>query len=168
VVVPFLAACSGGPSDDGPLRMGGDWGTLCVPAPSWQPVTVGFDVMTNEGDSLLTVEEVSLVDAEGLSIEAAYLIELGEDDGAIGVWSEFPPESDEGETDGAGWRSRVEAAGSEVLPGARLNLVVGLKPTADVAASKGVEVVYVAESGRTFVERTTTEIELAVGAESCP
>jgi hypothetical protein len=154
--------------------MGGDSGSLCVASPTHQVVTVGFDAMANQSEAALVLDGASLVDPEGVALDAAYVVEIGrvgEDFNLLGVWDSYPPsfnEIDDVERESKRqWDARIDVAGAELQAGEELGLVVILAPTAEAAHTGGIEVTYQTESGQTYRARTTTEIELAVGYESC-
>lgn len=87
--------CTGAePADaphDGPLRFGGEAGTLCLTAGSATDFTLAFDAARNSTESDISVDQVRLVDAHNATLVAGYLAPII-DLTLIGVMRGWPPQ----------------------------------------------------------------------------
>jgi hypothetical protein len=144
-----LAGCFG-PSEGGPVTLGGDPGELCVPASPGQLVGVGEVVHGSAGS---TIEAVSLVGAAGMESQDAYIVPIL-DRTSLGAM--YPEE----ETSAA-WRMREPAVGFEFDSDDAVNLVVTIqRQDAEEAAADGVRVDY-ENAGRDYFATGSTSYELA-------
>lgn len=165
--------CTTEAAEDGPLALGGgDKNILCMPSVDGHTVSAG-DALTNEGETSVTIQGVSLVDAEGLEIEAAYLLPItseGNSHTLMGNGWSMPPSFDEPglAVFKDAWRQREEIVGAEIPPGESRELFVGLRPTTvDGSKVKAIEVSYSDGNGRSYKGATSTEVNVLVGGEAC-
>ena len=145
--------CTGGePADaphDGPLRFGGEPGTLCLTAGSATDFTLAFDAARNSTKAEITVDQVRLVDAHDATMVAAYLAPII-DLTLIGVMRGWPPQ--EGSSRAFEQRKPVPAT---VAARSDANVVVHIRarPPADV---KAVELTYTSDGRHLRVRNSTS------------
>ncbi|MFF2388673.1 hypothetical protein [Agromyces sp. NPDC058104] len=127
-VVTGCAADEGGviPSSFG--RNGGAW--QCTPLASDERVVIG-DVLPAPGTDI-TVREVRLVHADGLTMREAYLLDGSGD--AIGS-AEYPPTLPE-------WDVRIPAAGTTAAAGEPLSVAVVVERGDAPGRADAIEIVY--------------------------
>ena len=114
----LLSSCGGDkPRADGAL--GGETGQmrLCASVAGTGPVVAADEFLRNESTRALTVDEVRLVDPDGLSLVRASLVPI-QDQTLLGT-SALPPASPV-------WGERVAAIGADLQPGQTRNLALTL------------------------------------------
>src|SRR5947208_15032003 len=68
----MLAGCSAAFADGGPLSDDGTPGSLCGTTPKDGVLSDGYEALTNTAGSAVRIDKISLADAHGLRIIAAY------------------------------------------------------------------------------------------------
>ncbi|GAA1369173.1 hypothetical protein [Catellatospora chokoriensis] len=162
LVLLALTACdSEGPaSNGGPLVLGEGAGTLCLSAQPGTRVTIGLDIAKNQGDKLVTISDVSLINTQGLSLIEAVLVPVPttpDEQGNImltGNWKSYPPPADRVPAE---WNSRKAAKNASIDPSASWGFAFGLEVPAE-GSIDGVLVDYADSSGDHFQARTTTRV----------
>ncbi|MBM7847559.1 hypothetical protein [Arthrobacter roseus] len=143
---------------DGPMRAGGDSSTLCTPALAKGFAAIG-DVVHNDGDGNLSITEVELVRATGLTHEDSYimLIERMEDEvlGSASTVSDDP-------RDIANWERRIKLDNFTLAPGDVANVIVtlSLPATGTDGQADAMRITYT-DGARDFTAETTMKIVLA-------
>jgi hypothetical protein len=134
-VAALLAGCSSAP----PLGSGSGAG-VCAPAPQvGKPVDMGLFDLKNQGTAPVTVRSVSLPDARGMAMTAAWLVPANASGPQLGVGQPYPPVTY------PLWADRVPAVGAVIRPGQDLQLVFGvLRTTAADGRSDQPMIVYTA------------------------
>lgn len=151
----FTACTFGGPATPGPLgeaAEGGDSGEICVPAARQGQYALGMEVLSNPGNTDAVITGVDLVDARGLKLVDAVVIDI--DGLAIGARTSWPPT---GAADTPAWRTAVPADGATIPANStnRKNLVLHLSAEPNQPASlKAYKITY--KVGRTTHEMQTT------------
>jgi hypothetical protein len=171
MIITALAGCYQGPADgpgksDGSstavgdaLNLGYDEGAACVPAPEGVDVTFGDTMLRQDADQPVTISEISLVDADNITLRDAYLVEVEHGETLVG----FRHASDEKGVPKK-WDERIEAQGAVLEPGDAWNLViVAESPDGAVATAEAARVHYTT-GGDDFIQDTLTKI---VTAKSC-
>jgi hypothetical protein len=152
-VAALLAGCSAGSP---PLRADGGAG-VCTPAPQvGKPVSMAGWELDNQGTAPVTVRAVSLPDAHGMAMTAAWVEPLNTTGPQIGVGLAYPPATY------PLWSHRVPAAGAVIRPGQDLQLVFGvLRTTAADGSSAAPMIVYTVRRS-TYTLRMKGSIATAV------
>lgn len=146
-------ACTGEePADaphDGPLRLGGEQGTLCIPAGPTGEYTLGLDAVQNSTKADIEVDRVRLIGADNATMVAGYLAPILDNTlmGAIPGW---PPQG--GATPAFEQKKNVPTT---ISAGKDANLIIHVKATAP-AAIKAVEVTYTSDGKPMRVQNTTS------------
>lgn len=161
----LLAACSSDPV--GPLGSGGVKGAQCSLARIGVPITMGIYELHNTGTSTVTVQNVTLPGASGLTMTKAWLVPIGQTSGGgtidVGAGWPYPPSFTA--LVRAVWAQRRPAVGAAIKPGQDLNLVFGLTRTmGSVGKSDGPAITYTA-AGSTYTVQEKTG--LVVAAANC-
>lgn len=152
------AACAGGPaSEGGPLARDEARGTLCVPVDPESAMTMGQDILVNSGESDLTITDVALEEAEGVSLVEAFVTPLDERT-TVGVMSGFPPEGLPDESQRA-WARREPAEQATVPARATRGLVAGLRLDGSRGSAKAFIIEY-RVGDREYRYRTPNEMIL--------
>jgi hypothetical protein len=134
---------------DGPLRLGGEMGTLCIPAGSSTEFTLGLDAVQNSTKADINVDRVRLIGADNATMVDGYLAPiLGHT--LIGAIPGWPPK--EGATAAFDQKKTVPTT---ISAGKDANLVVHVKATAP-AEIKAVEVTYTSDGKPMRVQSTTS------------
>ncbi|QGN59037.1 hypothetical protein [Nostocoides sp. HKS02] len=133
---------------DGALRLGGDQGTVCVPATRSGDYTFAQDAVNNSTDAAIEVTDVSLVNPDHASMSGVYLAPII-DKMLIGVSSGWPPSA--GMTPGFAAKRPVP---TRVDPHEWANLVVHINAQG-LATIDAVEVTYVSHGVRMRVRNST-------------
>jgi len=110
----------------------------CFPGRLHHADTEGSDSFDNTGDSTLVIDSVTLASARHLRLVGAYIVPGRY---VVGGWASFPPPARQLDK-GVQWAKRRRPAGTRVLPGHWINIVVGLEPTAAIGSTAGIEVHY--------------------------
>ncbi len=160
-LVVMLSSCGGGGAvrDDGPLRAGGDPGSLCLPrrGPS-TPVTLGLETLRNTGPERVRLLGVRLVGARHVALRGSYVVPVP-DHQLVGGWSRWPPPPRVLAAAGVPrvrWR---RLPGAVVTPGSGgLGLVIHARTTAvEPAGFRAVAIRY-AVGSRAYVAVTSTRV----------
>ena len=155
ITVTTLSGCAN-VRGNGPLKLGGEAGQLCVPAGPDELVGVGEVLTTDTAAPLLAIESVVVEGAESLHTSGIYLVPAPTGDTLMSMYVADPP---------PGWGKKVDAIGAEIKPGNTVNLVAVIARTGpENGHASSVEVIYRDESGIKYVARSTTSILLA---DSC-
>lgn len=124
VAACLVTACSAeGPGEqpsDGPLLLGGDDGSICVPASTSGEYTYGLESVSNTTDGPVEVLRAELVGPGNVTLEGSFLAPV-DDQTLIGVRPGWPPD---GAEDGAFARKRELP--TTVQAGEEANLVLHL------------------------------------------
>lgn len=166
LLLTMLTSCSGtgGPQirSDGPLRAGGDPGTLCLPRRGVQPeVTFGLEVITNEGRRPVRLQSVRLVQARSLELVSAFVVPVEGHD-LVGSWSHWPPPRSVTSGSGVEWSMRRRLHGFEVAARQRrpLNLVLRARVTGPDQASFSRVAVRYDVGGVAYEALTSTAVQV--------
>jgi hypothetical protein len=102
----------------------------CVSDPPGALQTDGFDSLTNQGNQVAVIERLSLRSPHRLRMVGAYLVPLT-GNGEAGIWPGFPPPVRQlaREAPEVDWGKRVLPRNARLLPGHRVNTVLGLQAT---------------------------------------
>jgi hypothetical protein len=106
----FHADDSSSVSFDGPVRLGDNPGTICLPRSADDALTMGFDVIRNTKHTAVRITDVTLLGARGLRITASYLMPVQHDQ-LVGVTNRWPPPHATNMTEGD-WNQRIQAVGA--------------------------------------------------------
>lgn len=117
LLVPALAGCGSG-LGPGPMELGGSQGSACAPS-SGERVVFG-DPFRIAGGASVVVEQLRLIDANGIALEDAFILPI-EGDATIGT-SSYPPTIGD-------WEDRVPVTRATVAPGEWMSFALVLKPT---------------------------------------
>jgi hypothetical protein len=156
VVASGLAVMLAGCAAVGPMRMGSgvesDSATVCVPQVG-DPVIVG-DAFRIAGTEAAVINEVTLVGATNVELDAAYLIPIIDGEGAVGS-ADYPP------TDLPGWERAISATDATIEPGRDTTVAVVMHrvDTTEAGHADRLEIRYIV-AGRTFVKQNSTRFEL--------
>ena len=72
----LLSACS--PiHEDGPIRMSGNEGTLCLPRIEGSALVLGGIILDTDGKDGVVVESVEFLESSNISVDQAYLVPMG-------------------------------------------------------------------------------------------
>ena len=150
--------CSGGgrsvavPIDaphNGPLALGGDVGSLCMPGVSSGEYTYALDVVKNSTDATIDVTSIRLIGAEHATMKGGYLAPIIKMT-LMGARPGWPPTGPDIEA-----FSAKKLLPTQIGAGQTANLVIHL--TAQTPASvKAVEVTYTSGGKTMRVNNTTT------------
>lgn len=144
------------------LNLGYDEGSVCIPAPTapTDRVIFGDTVLRHDTNGPVTISDVSLVNADHLTLQAAYLVEVGRGEMVIG----FRHASDKRRLPKA-WDRRVDARGATLRPGDARNLVLVVDaPKGEVATADAARIRHATSDGGQFVQDTLTQMATA---QSC-
>ncbi len=173
IAAAVVAGCTQGTAADvpgrgGPLAAGSEPIEACLPAHPGDTLTFGLDVLRLADGAQVTVEDVSLVEPEGLELTAADLVPLS-GTSYVGTFASYPPSPAELRANGlvADWSARHSATGASVTGDSRpLNLVLGLRAPSGSGRAAGTLIRY--RQGRDQFEVTTrTAVRLAADAAGC-
>jgi hypothetical protein len=152
-----LTACTFQMSTGGPLRAGGDPSAVCT-VQSDQGSAVFGNVVTNDGEEMLTITGAVLVDANNLEIREVYVMPIDETHSfVIGTGSTHPTEPEAI----AAWDSAQKLIDYELSAGQQVNIVLAVdNGSADIGTSRAVRFTY--EQGlEQFTAQTNMTLELA-------
>lgn len=165
-VLVLAAACdsSGASQDSGPLGWPGNPGTQCYgDTPLGHADTDGIQGFTNTGRKALVIDRVTLASARHLRLVGAYIVPGRY---LVGAWNNFPPPASQLDR-GVQWPRRRRPAGTRVLPGHWVNVVVGVAPTNRTAGrSAGITVLYHVGS-TSYTLQSRIQIVLKVRPAEC-
>jgi hypothetical protein len=147
-----LAGCQA-LAEAGPLELGGDDGSLCIPVASGDSGFVGDVIEVPEGVDL-TITGVRLASAQGMTLVGSYLLDVN---GATVGSSLKAPTTPE-------WDDREDAVGASVASGEVKNLVLEVRRDSEGAASAAAMIVTYTVLGRSFEKSASTEYVLT---DSC-
>jgi hypothetical protein len=159
----LLAGCAAGLPTDGPFGNGGTPGSLCTPVPRGGVLSYGFEALENHSSTTVRITNVTLADPhEGLTVLEAYVIPVT---GHLlyGVRSGYP-QADQ-MPPGEDWPERQYAVAAQVPAEKVANLLLVLMPANSGGAARGIDVYY-ESSGRQYLLRTATRLQVVVG-RSC-
>ena len=162
-----VGGCSGLPSrgaiaTDGPLTAGSGEAHYCLPVAQGASITFGHDVFRSSGDEQLSVLDVELEDADGVTVQQAVFVPLLTTD-YIGTYDRFPPPMADLRRSGLAesWARRQAVGRKPIVLDTAFphELVLELKATAPRATATGITVTYEAGDDR-FTVTTDTALEL--------
>lgn len=136
--------------------------------PTGNAVTVGTEVL-EPGDAAVTIDEVSLVDADGLALIGSYVTAVVNTT-TVGSWNSFPPTPADLAENGYLAEELVAAEGATLDPGMApaWNLVLGLQVEEHRAAGQAGRVQVAYHAGRRdYVWRSSTELEVRLHPQVC-
>lgn len=142
------------PSDaphNGPLSLGGDTGTICMPAAPSGQYTDGFDAVQNTTDASIQVTGIRLVGAQHATMHGGYLAPIINTT-LIGALPGWPPTGGTLPT-----FSAKKAVPAQIAAGQSANLVIHLSATPP-ATVQAVEVTYISDGEAFRVRNSTTLI----------
>lgn len=138
----------------GPLVLGGDPTAGCMPAAVHDQIVIG-DFVGAPAQQDIRIDEVTLVEPEGLTLNDAYLLPMVEGE-LLGAWT-FPPET-------STWGDREEADGAVIPAGERRNILLVMERTGEAdGTAETIQVEYTAGSQQ-FTKSGTQSFEVA---EAC-
>lgn len=152
------------PRSDGPLRIGGDAGTLCLPrVGAATDLTYGMEVLVNKGNTPVRLTGIRLVQGHGLRVQGVYVVPVTGDT-LIGNWMQWPPPNSATRARGVQWADRSQLAGTVVPPQAastHFNLLLRARTVraTKMAGFRAVEVRYTANNTR-YAEQSSTQVVL--------
>lgn len=134
VVMAALTSCGDGSHSEGALG-GDDPGVVrqCTPVVGGSPVVFADETLRNESTHPLTLDEVRLVEPDGLTLVDASLLPI-ENRTVLGTVA-LPPS-------GSAWPERRPAIGAELMPGEPWNLALTLDRDEAPASFSDVEIAY--------------------------
>ena len=179
-----LVGCGGAPSPDpsfggagpttagGPLLGGQEATTICIPIEPEGTLTIGYDILRNNGEQAITVTDVELIESDGIRVIEASLVALTGTN-SVGLREHYPPTAEELASDGllGDWAARqpVEHA---VLPPSddgqpeAYNLVLAVQADKGRSSSSGIDIRYLS-GGEERSLHVPTAFELRTAPESC-
>ena len=138
----------------GPLVLGGDPSETCVPATIRGQMVIG-DFVGAPSQQDIRIDEVTLVEPEGITLNDAYLLPMAP--GAVLGSSAYPPET-------SSWAEREEADGAVIPAGEQRNILLVLERTGEAdGTAETIRVEYTAGSQK-FTKSGTQSFEVA---EAC-
>lgn len=152
----LLTTCTLQVSSGGPLRAGGDPSEVCGVQPDQGGAVFG-NVVTNDGDTTLTITGAVLVEGESLEIRDAYVMPVDETHSfVIGTGSTDPTEPEAM----AAWDSARKLDDDKLRAGQQVNIVLVIdNGAADVGTTRAVRFTY--EQGpEQFTADTNMMLEL--------
>jgi len=155
-----LNACSGiHKADNHPLKVDdgstGEVGVCRSKTGDCWSMSILF--ISNEGESAITIDSVSLTDAEGMSVIETSLMEIGEEKALLGVmeWPPFStPDSFSVKEEFPNFETRISAEGAVIEPGNGYNLIIVVEALADEAYASGLEIIYEDENGTKYSQKS--------------
>ncbi len=148
----FTACTPSGPTY---LAMGGDEGTLCIPAANNEEIALGETV---KAESDVTVSSVELLDLAGLkTVESASVITLSDGATAIGA----QPLRVLRDEVGGPWDERIPAESARLEAGQHYSVVVVVKLEGQTGTAQRMRVTYQTPEGLESTAEGTTAYELA-------
>lgn len=148
-----LTACT--PSGPAYLAMGGDVGTLCIPAANNEDIALGETV---KAESDVTVSSVELLDSAGLkTVGSASVIALRDGATAIGA----QPVAALSDEVGGLWDERIPAESARLEAGQHYSVVVVVKLEGQTGIAQRMRVNYETPGGLKSTAEGTTAYELA-------
>jgi hypothetical protein len=134
-------------AESGPLGPPGNPATQCLPGRPGHANTQGVQNFTNTSHDTLVIDRVTLGAPHNIRLTGVFLVPGR---WLVGTWATFPPPANK-LLRGVQWSKRRQPAGTRVLPGHWINVVVGLEPTSRPAGStSGIEIFY--HDGRAHYE----------------
>ena len=158
LVMAALTSCGDGSRSEGALG-GDDPGAVrqCTPIAGSSPVVFAGETLENESTRPLTLDEVRLVEPDGLTLVDASLLPI-ENRTLVGTVA-LPPSS-------PAWPERREAVGAELAPGETWNLALTLDRDQEPASFSDIEVAYTV-GGDSSTHRLRYALTV-VAAPTCP
>lgn len=132
------------------LELGEGWGELCMPVSPGESMVAG-EVTRTRTASPVTITAIDLAEAESIELVGAFIAPLVDGVG-IGSMRLDDPEP--------GWDQRQPALGA-TIDDEYVNLLLEVRRVGkSPGRTTSVEVIYETDDGRTFSQRSTTEIVL--------
>ena len=150
----LISGCTNPVSTGNILNLGQTHGLDCVPGGDGESRMFGDTFLVHEGDKNIQIKEVSLVDADDMSLTEAVLVklELGE---ALMGFGEWPPIDSDTFPLPVDWKNRIQAEGAVIQPNEEWNLVFALTSNAPGTSSiKAVKIVYEDSEGKKYAQET--------------
>ena len=149
----LVSGCANSVSTENILNLGETHGLDCVPGGDGESRMFGDTFLVHEGDKNIQIKEVSLVDADDMSLTEAVLVKLGLDEALMG-FGEWPPDSDIFPLP-VNWKNRIQAEGAVIQPNEEWNLVFALTSNApDTSSIKAVKIIYEDSEGKKYAQET--------------
>jgi hypothetical protein len=160
-----LAACSSGPSADGPLSSGSSIhgpiprGAICVPGGRDQ--TFGDQIFTNYGDATVILDRVAILHPRDEKLIGSFAVP-----GALAIGTvTWPPNYPHMPS---GWKHRQPVHGFRLKAGRTFNMVLGVAATTRGRATSQGILVYYHDSSNTYVAKNYFANDIdAIGKDSC-
>ena len=150
----LVSGCSNSVSTGNILNLGETPGIDCVPGGNGESRMFGDTFLVHEGDKNIQIKEVSLVDADDMSLTEAVLVKLELGEALIG-FGEWPPIDSDTFPLPVDWKNRIQAEGAVIQPNEEWNLVFALTSNApDTSSIKAVKIVYEDSEGRRYAQET--------------
>lgn len=152
-----LANCSVDPVEgelaghDGPLKLGGDQGTVCMLPSGNGQYTFAQDVVENSTDDDIRIDSIALVGAKNAAIVGGFIAPF-DDLTTIGIYRSWPPQNPSAAFE------QKRSAPTMISPGKSENVVVHLSAT-DPAEVEAIEVAYT-HDGKVNRVRNSTAIQV--------
>jgi hypothetical protein len=144
----------------GPLQLGGDPGTLCLPLRTPGAFAYGMDALRNTGMEPVTLERVELRDSSHVSLIDSLVVPLTETT-LVGNWSSWPPPA--AATRSVQWAERRTAAGTVLPAGSASAFNLVLHGQVDAGASRAgfaTVVVFYSEDDHQYRAESSTQVQL--------
>jgi hypothetical protein len=165
-VLVLAAACDSSTAGQGsgPLGWPGNPSTQCFgEAQPGHADTDGVQDFMNTGRNTIVIDRVTLASARHLRLVGAYTVPGRY---LVGAWNSFPPPASELDK-GVKWAERRRPAGTRVLPGHWVDIVVGVAPTSQATGrSAGIKVLYHAD-GTSYALQSRVQIVIKVRPAQC-
>jgi hypothetical protein len=149
--------------DGGPLGPQDNPGTACLPGRPGHGNTDGLESYVNSGPGIVIIDRVSLASPRNLRLAGAYIVPGRY---AVGTWGTFPPPAGQ-LPKGVKWAERRLPAGTHVLPGQRVNVVVGVAPTRDTSGSTAGILVWYHDRHTYYERRSSIRVAIKVSPARC-
>jgi hypothetical protein len=164
----FVLTRSGGVIIGGPVGPPTNSTGECVPGPPGALQTDGFDILKNQGSQVAVIERLSLRSPHGLRLAGAFLVPLSGGD-AVGVWHGFPPPARQVVRDLSGieWARRESPRDARLLPGHRVNAVLGVQATSRKPGSAAGLAVHYRVGSQQYLFLTQSQIVIRTAPEHC-
>lgn len=132
---------------------------ICLPVPAEGSAYFGEDTVTVVGDDPATITGIELIDAEGVILSGAMLMDP--EDGVVGYGHEADIATYEDMPES--WADRVPAVGETLQPRVERNLILLLEPTGEpLGSALAARITYEADD-RVYQQQTHISMLLSSG-----
>lgn len=150
----LVSGCTNSFSTGNILNLGETHGIDCVLGGNGESYMFGDTFLVHEGDKKIQIKDVSLVDADDMSLTEAVLVKMELDEAVLG-FGEWPPIDSDTLPLPVDWKNRIQAEGAVIQPNEEWNLVFVLTSKAsDTSSIKAVKIVYEDSEGRKYTQET--------------